>query len=476
MGKTCWILCVLCTLRAADLNQAASAAKLNASAAALAAENRYAEAETRYQAALRECESCPQRASILNNLGALYYSTKAYKKAEPLLERALEIWPVDQDADSPLHNLAAVYRAQGRLTEAAPLYERALQIHEARVHTDDLTLMPMLVGLALLQHQLGNYERVEALILRAQSAASQHQSESSSSTGLRFLELGQLLDTTGNPGGARIWLQRALEIRTRLFGAGSAAAAHVLIELGQNAELSRNLHEAEQMFRAALRIYEANHLTNSLLDARLRLAWNLGRQKKFSEAEKLFRQVLAQTEPENPDAAMAATGLARALSSRHRYDEARAVFARVLAMDDRNFGPRSLNAAYDLSNAADVEALQKRYPAAEEMLDRSLSILRERLPANHLAVGKTLAKMADVNRMHGQRERAASLYRDALMILEPVWGKSDPRLVPVLEDYVAVLRAQQDYATAAAVDAQNMKIRVTNTLRNSKRRIAEPTP
>jgi hypothetical protein len=51
-----------------------------------------------------------------------------------------------------------------------------------------------------------------------------------------------------------------------------------------------------------------------------------------------------------------------------------------------------------------------------------------------------------------------------LKILEQAWGRDNPQLLSDLQSYALVLRARQDYADAAGVDAQAMKIRVTQAL------------
>ena len=92
-------------------------------------QNRYAEAEELYLAALERAEKLGDGNALvslsLNNLAELYYTQGKYAEAEPLFRRALAI---DEKATGPdlsyiaknLNNLAILYYAQGKYAEAEP--------------------------------------------------------------------------------------------------------------------------------------------------------------------------------------------------------------------------------------------------------------------------------------------------------------------------------------------------------------------
>ena len=87
---------------------------------------------------------------------------------------------------------------------------------------------------------------------------------------------------------------------------------------------------------------------------------------------------------------------------------------------------------------------------------------------SHPETGKVLARLAEVYYREARLDASETLYRQALEILEQAWGPENPLLLPVLQDYAAVLRSRNDYADAASVDARIMKIRVKQALRSSK--------
>ncbi len=102
-------------------------------------QGRYAEAETLWEAALKDAEKFPPEdprlVETLNNLAQLYDDQKKSAEAEPLYQRLLAIEEKTLGADHPdvattLYRLAKLYQAQGKSAEAEPLYQRALAIRD----------------------------------------------------------------------------------------------------------------------------------------------------------------------------------------------------------------------------------------------------------------------------------------------------------------------------------------------------------
>ena len=87
-------------------------------------------------------------AAALNNLAAIYQSTRRYSEAMPLFEEALSICRDDLGADHPstaqsLNNLAVLYRVQERHKEAAPLLKEAVEIMERSIQIPRLCVKIM---------------------------------------------------------------------------------------------------------------------------------------------------------------------------------------------------------------------------------------------------------------------------------------------------------------------------------------------
>ena len=110
---------------------------------------------------------------------------------------------------------------------------------------------------------------------------------------------------------------------------------------------------------------------------------------------------------------------------------------------------------------------RKKYAEAERLFTEALAILTKRLPAGHREIGRATANLAEVYFRQKRAVEAEQAYANALTILEQAVGRDNPELLPTMEHYSQLLRARQDFAKAADLDARVMKIRVTRTLKRA---------
>jgi tetratricopeptide (TPR) repeat protein len=204
------------------------------------------------------------------------------------------------------------------------------------------------------------------------------------------------------------------------------------------------------------------------------------------------------------DAANAFASLGSVLSALGRHSEARLWLGRALSIREQVFGPQSMAAAGTLEelalacrrehrfeesaqsyrqavrlyqqnsdatktasatrNLAELLVSRHKYAEANELLVQSEMALEGSTPAEQLELGWVKVALANLRMCQRRAHDAAILYREALNTLEPAVGSGNPRLLGVLEAYARVLRVVEDYATAAAVDMQAMKIRVQQSL------------
>ncbi|MGQ0810094.1 MAG: tetratricopeptide repeat protein [Nitrospiraceae bacterium] len=122
-------------------------------------QGRYADAETRWAAALKKAEEFevrdPRLDTTLDSFAFLYSSQLKYADAEPLYQRLLTIrlkvlGSTHPDVAKTLYNLAKLAHAQGQHDKAEPLYQRALAIHEKALgptHADVAVILESYVAL-----------------------------------------------------------------------------------------------------------------------------------------------------------------------------------------------------------------------------------------------------------------------------------------------------------------------------------------
>ena len=460
----------------------ADPAELNREGAALVAQQLYDEARAKFNAALEACEpprggpACPELPAILSNLGSLSYSTGEYPAAETLLMRAIEMQPGCADVahtlsacvsgadDSTLHGLAAVYWAEGRAAESVPLYEQALRLRRERRGASDISLLPLLTGLALAYRDSGDYACSRAVTETAIAIAKTNAAEQTAEAAANFVVLGSILETQGKLLPAEEWIGRGLEVREKRFGSDSIPVADTLVFQGALRRHEGRLREPADAFRRAVQIYEREKTAAKSAATLLSLGRVLADEGKTKDAERAYRSAIAKIEHRSgqqaPEIAVGLNALANLLSSRHRHVEAESLFHRALEIDRANFPADDPRIALDLSNSGALALERKRYDEAETLLLQAAALLERRLPAEHVEVGKITARLAELRRRQGRTEEAVSLYQKALRILEGAWGPDDPQLLTALEAYSLALRASQDYVGAGRVELQSMRIRV----------------
>lgn len=393
-----------------------------------------------------------------------------------LLKHALESQPgcadmthalpacLSEADDATLRGVATLIWAEGRASESVPLYRRALQLRRERAGTSDLSLLPLLTGLALAYRDSGDYVCSRATAANAIALATTHAAEQSAEAATSFVSLGSLLESQGQLAQAEEWIGRGLELREQLFGSGSIPAANALVFQGALYRHAGRWEEAAAALRKAVQIYEREKMPGQAAAELLSLGRVLAEEGRAKDAERVYRGALARLGQaggqSGPEAATGWNALGNLLSSRHRYAEAEPLLRRALEIDLANFPPDHPRVALDLSNQGVLALERKQYAEAEALLLQSAALLERRLPAGNVEIGKVTARLAELRRRQGRTGEAAVLYQKALQILEAAWGPDDPQLLATLEPYSLALRASHDYVGAGRVDLQSMKIRV----------------
>ena len=117
-------------------------------------------------------ENHPNYANTLNDLGLLYYTAGDYSKAEPLLQRSLEIrreilGEYHPEYANSLSNLAMLYAAEGKYDKAEPLYQKAVEILRRTVGENHPHYADILNNIAELYRAVGSYSKAEPLYQKA---------------------------------------------------------------------------------------------------------------------------------------------------------------------------------------------------------------------------------------------------------------------------------------------------------------------
>jgi tetratricopeptide (TPR) repeat protein len=429
-----------------DLNRN-DPAESNRRGVALVEQGKSIEAESMFRSALADCENCAALTSILNNLGEVYY-------------------------------------ASGRFAAAGPLYEKALVLREVQAGPDALVLLPLLRNLTLLSRETADYARALRFAERARNIAELHNAAETAEGAAAFANLGETLELQGDLASARKWLGRALSIRESLLAPSDPLIAETLSDLALIDRAESRFQAAAELYRRALAVLQAakdgagkNDQKIQLLVlkksgvVRNNLAQAEAEQGHLKEAEHIARQSLADLQraygPQHPNTAASYVDLAKILRYRRRFDEAAQALVHAQVIDQQAFAPDHPRIANDLNLQAALAFDRKKYSEAEKVFQQSLAILSQRFPAPESDIGRTTANLAEVYVREKRYTEAANAFDQALTILERALGPDSPELLPLMTHYSQILRAQQDFAKAASLDARVMKIRVTRTLKRA---------
>jgi len=96
--------------------------------------------------------------------------------------------------------------------------------------------------------------------------------------------------------------------------------------------------------------------------------------------------------------------------------------------------------ARDLINLADVYKPKGRFFEAEELYKRAISVLEKDKGPESLEVAEVCDMLAELYIRQGKYSLAKPYRKRSLDIYEKAYGPKDARLLPALENYIAVLK------------------------------------
>lgn len=231
---------------------------------------------------------------------------------------------------------------------------------------------------------------------------------------------GQRLMQSGRADEAEPLLRRSAEDAERLWGATSPDAGTLTILWADALHEAGRVREAEAAYRLALtrleRIGEPGHPMIGL--ALNNLGLNLHEQGRYPEALAALERatgIRAALEGEDGATLVSMSNQAVALKSMGRFDEADALYSRVLTVRRRGADP--LDLATTLNNLGANRLLMDRAPEAETALREALTLREAGLGGGHPLTAQTLSLLADALAAQGRLEAAMMMQRRALAAL-----------------------------------------------------------
>lgn len=231
---------------------------------------------------------------------------------------------------------------------------------------------------------------------------------------------GQRLLQTGQADEAEPLLRRAAEDAEQLWGATSPDAGTLAILWADALHEAGRARDAEAAYRLALaRLERIREPGQPMIGLALNnLGLNLHEQGRYPEALAALEQAVAIRTAiggETGATLVSMTNQAVVLKALGRFDEADALYGRVLTVRRRGGAPLEL--ATTLNNLGANRLMMARAPEAETALREALALREAGLGGSHPLTAQTLSLLADALAAQGRLETAMMMQRRALEAL-----------------------------------------------------------
>lgn len=253
--------------------------------------------------------------------------------------------------------------------------------------------------------------------------------------------------------------QRALEIRTTLFGEDDIAVARSLLLLAKINRRNRpaNLNEIEAMSRRALAISERVRGKDSeeFIAAQNNLAATLlemHNEKKIEEATEIFRSILESLEQsiglDDPQTLTVMNNLVASLDKQRNYNDAERLYRQTLDTNLRVLGEDHPDTITSMHNLAGCLTRHASYEEAEELAQRALKLSRLMLGEEHPETVNTMRTLTYILKEQDRYAEAEELCRRSLGIHIRVFGPDHSYTMVVIAYLANILRNQSKHEQA----------------------------
>jgi CHAT domain-containing protein/Tfp pilus assembly protein PilF len=224
-------------------------------------------------------------------------------------------------------------------------------------------------------------------------------------------QISEFDSVIGTQGQERVsWVAEAagsyrVDVVARFKNAAAGRYGIQVAELRFATENDRALHEAHKLRAEYFRLF---------------------REGKYDEARPIAERVLAIRErvlgPEHPDVAQSLSNLAFLFSSMGDYDGAEPLFQRAVAIAEKALGREHPILSVYLENLGNVYIEMQNYARAEPLYRRVLTIREKALGEEHPLVSNTINNLALLSIKRGESDKAEPLYLRALALVEKSSG------------------------------------------------------
>lgn len=187
-----------------------------------------------------------------------------------------------------------------------------------------------------------------------------------------------------------------------------------------------------------------------------------------AEAQKLAEEIGKRIGVENQFFGRALALQARALQAQKKFAEAEPLYRKTLALFEQAYGSTDDRLVPILRNLAQGLQDHGQYADSENFYKRTLDIQDSALSHNDLEIVKTLVGLAEVYRDKNSYELSQATFERAISILNAKPGTSQTQLADALNGLGTVLHSQGRYDNAEATLKRALKLEESSVSLNSE--------
>ncbi len=355
-------------------------------------------------------------ASIRETLANVYERLGEAGEAEPHRRRAVELRSIHEGprAASTLNaraNLSTTYMEQGRYADAIATLNDTLGALDASAadgeEIDEALRVRLVSNLAVAHLQIGDLDRAAPLLAESLEAKRADLGDRDPSTLTSINNLGGLYIALGRPADAEPLYREAAEGRRAVLGeadprslTSASGLAWCLTDLGRYDE-ARELLESVYAIADA-RLDRAHPVRAQILNSLGNTATKAGR---FEEAERWFRESVElrreQFGPDGLQTMMSIGNVGDVLLELERAEEARALFADLVARADRHAPPEHTVRGTARVGLGRAFLLLGDHATAERHLLDGICLLVESVGQNHPRPASAFERLVALYRTDG---------------------------------------------------------------------------
>ena len=339
--------------------------------------------------------------------------------------------------------------------KAQEQWGKVLEGYERVLGKDHLKVADVLNRRALTYYQnQGQHEAARGYLERAIEIARSQAGGESLKVATYSMNLGNLLGRMGRGAEGIPYAEKAVEIRSKIFGEVHSQTAHALGILAIVHHRSDSSPKAAEYYQRQLAVLQAIHGNKSpeILNCLINLSQVLVAVNRFADADDHFALALDICIQEHGDFHLTTARCMRAIAElryeQGHYAEALETFEKVVSIQSEILGDKHPKLATSLGNMSNVYLTIGKHAEASEILGRVLEIYMESLGTSSIQTITAQANYALSLQRAQQLDEASTAYATAIQWLEDSRGLRNSTGGILLANHSTLLQSRGNLAEA----------------------------